>query len=230
MVNDAATTVIPGTAPADARGAERALALGYAPAAARGAAAAMLALDDTMARILRTTREPLIGQMRLTWWRDALTALDTAPPPAEPVLRALAEAVLPRGVTGEALAAMTDGWEALLYDPPDHALFAEARGATLFRLLARVAGQEAGGDARIVAAGRGWALADLAQNLSDPALARTVAVMAARELSATPGGWPRAWRMLGALAWLAADDLRADAVPGSPRRVARLALLRLTGR
>ena len=42
--------------------------------------------------------------MRLAWWREALQRLDTAPAPGEPVLRELAAAVLPLGVTGTALA------------------------------------------------------------------------------------------------------------------------------
>ena len=65
---------------------ERALALSYA-VEGRDALAALLALDDALARLLRSTREPALGQMRLAWWREALERLDTAPPPAEPVLR-----------------------------------------------------------------------------------------------------------------------------------------------
>ena len=38
--------------------AERTLALSYAPAAARAGVAALLALDDTLGTLLRTTREP----------------------------------------------------------------------------------------------------------------------------------------------------------------------------
>ena len=62
---------------------ERVLALSYA-GEGRGALAALLALDDSLATLLRTTREPALGQMRLAWWREALERLDTAPPPAEP--------------------------------------------------------------------------------------------------------------------------------------------------
>ena len=43
------------------------LAMTYAPATKRPALEALFALDDTLAGILRTTREPLVGQMRLTW-------------------------------------------------------------------------------------------------------------------------------------------------------------------
>jgi phytoene synthase len=64
------------------------LALSYAQAPGRGALGALLALDDALAQLLRTTREPALGQMRLAWWREALARLDHDPVPAEPVLSA----------------------------------------------------------------------------------------------------------------------------------------------
>src|SRR3546814_17336884 len=60
---------------------ELALAICYAPRKARAALAALFALDATLADVLRTTTEPMLGQMRLTWWHDALTRLEAAPPP-----------------------------------------------------------------------------------------------------------------------------------------------------
>ena len=59
--------------------------------------------------IVAAARDSTIGLMRLTWWADALERLDTAPPPAEPVLTGLALHVLPHGVRGRDLAAMVDG-------------------------------------------------------------------------------------------------------------------------
>ena len=148
---------------------ERVLALSYARAPDRAALAALLALDETLGQILRTTREPLVGQMRLTWWHEALGALDTEPPPAQPVLQALAAEVLPRGVSGARLAGMIDGWEALLDpDPLDAvglATYSEGRGATLFELAGHAIG--AGGGEPLRAAGAGWALADFARHARD---------------------------------------------------------------
>ena len=82
---------------------DRKLALAYVPAAARPAVEALWRLDVALAAILATGTQPLISQMRLAWWREALERLDHAPPPAEPVLQALAATVLPR-VTGAELA------------------------------------------------------------------------------------------------------------------------------
>lgn len=216
--------------------AETALAVGYAKQPQRAALVALLELDSALAAVLRTTREPLVGQMRLTWWHEALSRLDSAPPPAEPVLVALGEAVLPHGITGASLATMVEGWEELLdadltQDGPI-ARFAQLRGAGLFAL----AGQLLGANDRdpLPAAGSGWALADLARHLSDRVVAeRTRALARDALVTATRVRWSHASRALGALAQLALLD---TAVPldqpipsGSPGRVGRLLWHRLTG-
>ncbi|MGJ3626061.1 hypothetical protein AB5I41_02105 [Sphingomonas sp. MMS24-JH45] len=75
--------------------------------------------------------------------------------------------MLPRGVTGAALADMIDGWELLLaaevLDAESLAAYADARGGGLFAVMAQVSG---GQNARATAAaGRCWALADLAAHI-----------------------------------------------------------------
>ena len=211
---------------------ERALALSYARTADRAALAALLALDDTLGQILRTTRDPLVGQMRLTWWHTALCALDTAPPPAQPVLQALAVEVLPRGVTGERLAGMIDGWEALLDPDPMDAdrlkTYSEGRGSALFETAGRIVGAAEGDLLGI--AGAGWSLADLARHARDASEAETARARALTllvEARARPSSRPA--RPLGALALIAGFDL-VDRPVGGPTRVARLAWHRLTGR
>lgn len=184
-----------------------------------------------LGKIVRTTREPMVGQMRLTWWYEALLKLDKAAPPAEPVLQALYATVVPAGVSGPELAAMIDGWDALL-DPPLDAValerFAAERGERLFAAAAHLLAVE---DRRIAVAGRGWALADLSLRLSDPvsrAAARERAAIALEQ--ALTGRWPSRSRALGALAVSARFDVVPRALPeGSPKRVARLAWHRLTG-
>jgi phytoene synthase len=207
--------------------AERDLILTYAPASRRAGLAALLALDDTLAAILRTTRDPMVGQMRLTWWHGALTALDTAPAPAEPVLAMLARDVVPL-VSGAALAGIGEGWEELLDpDPLDDGrlqAFAARRGGRLFA----AAGAVLGANARdpIELAGRGWALADLAGHVRDEPTARRAQAMAQPSLTAAMAvRWSRPVRPLGALAHLARMDPDAGAT-----RVARLMWHRLTGR
>jgi phytoene synthase len=219
------------------RNPEQELAFSYARAGFRDGLAALFALDAALANILRTTREPMVGQMRLTWWHEALTRLDRAAPPAEPVLQALASDVVPRGISGARLAGIIDGWEELLdaetLDDAAIARHADARGGTLFAMAGELL------DARdtdpVMPAGRGWALADLGRHLAEPSIAERALGLAAAPLAeASRARWSRAARPLGALAQIARMNL---AVPldrplpiGAPRRVGRLLLHRLWGR
>jgi phytoene synthase len=213
------------------------LSLHYASRAVLSGISTLFALDATLAQVLRTTREPLVGQMRLTWWHEALTRLDTAPPPGEPVLQGLARDVLPHGVPGARLARMIDGWEELLEPGTlDHEAIlrhATARGEILFEAAAIVLG--ASEKDPIALAGRGWALADLGRHLTDRnAAGRALALAVAPLAEATQRRWSRAGRPLGGLAHIARLNL---AVPleqplplGAPGRVARLLFHRLSGR
>ncbi|MFK3891398.1 squalene/phytoene synthase family protein [Sphingomonas sp. NPDC079357] len=210
---------------------ERALAVTYATAAHRPALAALLGLDDRLASILRTTREPIVGQMRLTWWHEALSALDTAPPPAEPVLQALARDVVPK-VPGQRLASLVEGWEALLEPALDkdamraHGLH---RGGGLFAAMATIVGIE---DPAIAATGEGWALADLAMHLDAADKAEQAQAMAREAFARTAGfHWPSPARAIGAIARSTRLDLAMAPRPrGHPARAARLLWFRVSGR
>ncbi|WP_375380908.1 squalene/phytoene synthase family protein [uncultured Sphingomonas sp.] len=212
---------------------ERAVALSYAPARARAALAALLALDDTLAGLLRAGREPLVAQMRLTWWHGALTALDDGIVPAQPVLAALAQDVLPRGVAGVRLAGMIDGWETLLdLEPLDSGrltTYAAGRGRVLFEAAGTVLGAAPGDP--VGEAGEGWALADLVGHIANAAERAAAADLARARLGqALALRWSRPARALGAMAHAARMDLAEPPVRvGSPRRVARLLRHRLTG-
>ena len=206
---------------------ERELILTYAPAAGRAALAAVLMLDDALAKLLRTTREPAVGQIRLAWWREALERLDASPPPAEPVLQALAAHVLPAGITGADLSAMEEGWLMLLSDDAltddDLARYAALRGGLLFALTARLLGDS---EFSVARAGEAWALADLARHSRR-----------AEEIKSPPPEsqvkWLRKLRPLGMLAMLARRDLerigREPERQGSPARMLRMIRHRLSG-
>ncbi len=212
---------------------DRALALSYVPASRRAAVAALWALDSALGRILAGGREPMIGAIKLAWWREALERLDGAPPPAEPVLEALAEHALPLGATGAELAAMERGWAILLSPEPlgEGGLrgYAAARGGRLFALSARLLGGE--GEGKVARAGEAWALVDLARRSADAGEAKAALAMAREALA--PGRWPARLRPLGMLAVLAARDAERGPArwerPGSPARMARMLGHRLTG-
>lgn len=142
------------------------LALAYAPAAARLPTLALFALDARLAGLLRNSREPMLAQLRLTWWRETLARSCTDWPSGEPLLAALRS----WGGKHTALTELVDGWEALTGPAPlpEDALrtMALGRGAA-FAALAGVLGCEREAEtARHM--GTQWALADLGMRLSDP--------------------------------------------------------------
>ena len=174
----------------------------------------------------------MISRIKLAWWREALERLDRAPAPAEPVLRGLADHVLPAGVEGAELAEMEEGW-AILASPetlgPDLlTAYARARGAALFRITAGLLGDS---QAEVGPAGEAWALVDLARHCATEADS-DVALAAARERS-LPGRWPSRLRPLGMLAVLAARDLEPGRPPwearGAPGRMWRMLRHRISG-
>jgi phytoene synthase len=186
--------------------ADRALALTYVPATRREALRTLWELDAALGAVLAGGREPLISQIKLAWWRDALVKLDTDKPPAEPMLQAVAAEILPRGVSGAELAEMAEGWTILLGQDPltqaELSTYAVARGALLFRFSARVLAAEL--TVAMLRSGEGWALVDLARH-SNPVDAES-ALQVARERLDWAVRWPAPLRPLGMLARLARRD------------------------
>lgn len=211
---------------------ERELALSYAPREAREHLRALWLVDERFGAIVAGTTDPIIGEMRLLWWREAL-ATAAQEDRAEPLLERVKATLSATGSDGGTWGAMAEGWHALVQEPLGEAelnRFAAERGGRLFTLSAELLA----GDApdRSDREGRAWALADLAHRISDPAIAELARSMSARLLDAVePGRWPRPLRPIGALAALAKRDVRATRRRiGSPGRVARMAWHRLTGR
>ena len=118
----------------------------------------------------------MIGQIRLAWWRDRLAEPAEDWPKGEPLLALLREW---EGRHGE-LRPLVDGWEVLLSEPPlDAAAFGDAaagRAAGAAAVARRLGfGQHAAEVDRI---GREWAVAELAERVSDPREAATLAKLA----------------------------------------------------
>ncbi len=115
----------------------------------------LLELDRRLARIVDTSSEAMLGQIRLAWWRDVLQS--DAPPKGEPLIariqQAQAQADWP---IKPAMQHMVDGWEARLLKPDEADIFARERGGGLFRGFA---GPDAPED--VETAGRAWSLAEL---------------------------------------------------------------------
>ncbi|MBL0925680.1 MAG: hypothetical protein IBJ12_14600 [Sphingomonadaceae bacterium] len=141
------------------------LAVAYAPRAVRSAFSVLLRLDARLASIVGRASEPLIGQMKLAWWRDALLAQPGTRPKGEPLVSEFENCgtQIPDGVTGQLISA----WEMLLVaDEWSHSIieeFAKLRGQAIFSTYANLAGS------RRDAASLGifWAINDLRIQFGD---------------------------------------------------------------
>ena len=195
----------------------------YWPVELRPAFDALFSLDDALADVVERAREPTLGAIKLAWWRERLEELEQGKVPAEPRFQAVAAELLPRGVTGAALGALTDGWTTLLEAEPDIERVGES-GAKLFAIAA---GLLEASDPLIATAGRLYRQEQVAR----------------RELMAVH--WPmdelhqlaghrfaKRLRPLTALAALAARDARRSVGEreGTPGRSWTLIRHRLTGR
>lgn len=210
---------------------DRYLATLYAPTAHRPALFALYALDIELAAVVDTTTEPMLGQIRLAWWREQLQALDAGAVPAQPTLAALAAELLPRGISAASLEPLEDASLALFDDDLEgHATARAALFDTALRVL--VASPDAALTEAVRTLGAGWALVEAGRQgraLTPAHLDRATAALAPRRA-------PAAARPLFALAALARADLAAlrqgQALPprGSPGRQARLLWSIVTGK
>lgn len=139
----------------------------YAKQDDRSRYALLFALDARFADIIRSTSEILIGQMRLTWWRDILTKSASERPAGEPLVGQIG-LLEEKGVNLAPLLTLLDGWEAMLDDFPwqdrEFDNYAVARGGGFFAF--GLAGEEALGEQE-AELGRAWALWDFARHCSD---------------------------------------------------------------
>jgi phytoene synthase len=181
------------------------VALAYAPRSSRTAWLGLLALDTRLAQLIRETREPMLGQIRLAWWRERLSEVPAKRPKGEPLLALL-------GDDSERLVPMVDAWEAMLGEAPlpreTIAEFAEGRAQALAGLAAVLAPRARIGDTAQIA--RAWALADLVPRLSHPEEREHAAALLAAERLDRPS-LPREMRPLVVLHGLAIRDLRRGA-------------------
>ena len=81
----------------------------FAPEAARPHLHALAAFDHEIARVRSVTREPLAGEMRLAWWREALDGSRAEEARGHPIAGALIDTIetfrLPRALFENAIAA-----------------------------------------------------------------------------------------------------------------------------
>lgn len=134
------------------------------PESRRPAFDVALALDDRLAEIALGAAQPALAAIKLAWWRDQLAALDTQPPPPEPLLGKVVSELMVAGVSGADCAALAEAWAQVVEEEPDPA----PRGRQLFALLGRLLGQAE------VPGGEAFSRADLARRTGEPAWLRSL--------------------------------------------------------
>lgn len=149
---------------------DRFLAALFAPEPARESLMALYAFNLEVARVREAAREPLVGAIRLAWWRDAATAMfEDRASPRHPVADALRAAIARHGLPRAPFDRLLEARARDLEDMPhaDMAMlvaYAEGTGATLAELALAALGVQSG--AALVAAravGTAWALVGIAR-------------------------------------------------------------------
>ena len=151
----------------------------FAPPERREALFALLAFNGEIARVRDSVREPMMGRIRLQWWRDALEALwrPDAPLPSHPVAGPLGAAIRTHRLSRTHFETLIDARESDLDEQPpaslaEFAAYAEATSAPLLALVLEALGAAdwpEAGRAAAIEAGRhtaiAWALTGLMRAL-----------------------------------------------------------------
>ena len=151
---------------------DRYLTVLFCPAEDRDPLFALYAFNYEVARTRETVSEPMLGAIRLQWWREALDGIYAGRPREHPVVLALARAIGDRDLPRHRFDAIIDSREMDLSDAPLHTTadltrYAEDTSARLTELAVQVAGG-AGSEAALAAAGqvgRAWAFTGLLRAL-----------------------------------------------------------------
>lgn len=203
---------------------EARIALAHTGEDMRDALTIFFELDARLARLVSASSEPMLGQVRLAWWRDTLNLEVIERPKGDPVLDAIGERMAGAGIE---FIPLVDGWEQMLSEPPlsREAASAFAKGrADALAGLAALNGFPEDIQRDVHAASYLWALADAASHISDGRERQTLLDLAQEQRS--PGRLPKPFRGLAVLAALGRRAIKAGGVPLMAGRSASLVAFR----
>lgn len=208
-----------------------------APLAARPGLLALYAFNVEVSRAPWLTAEPMVAEMRLQFWRDAVEAIAAGDaPPGHEVARPLAEAMRRHGLPADELDALVtarrwDAWREPHADPAALEAYLDATSGGLMWLAARILG--AGPEAEAPLRGAGLAAGAAAYLRAVPELAAggrmpfppgvdaaglarmargRLAAARRRRASVPPVALPALLPMAGAVTVLARAERRPEAV------------------
>lgn len=167
-----------------------------ADAAQRTDLIALYAFDHELARAPKVASEPLLGEIRLTWWGEVLGEIfEGRAVRRHPTAEALATAVRRRDLPRERLEAMVEGrYRELDAEPMSReeiVRWAEATAGQAAALAAHILDRDQAADVA-QAAGAAWALAIVERNGGGPHLAEPIrlALRDARSSAVSPAAFP----------------------------------------
>ena len=179
------------------------LALAYARRPEKEALALLLLFDVSLGHIVQRSNEPLIGQMRLAWWRDVMAKPASEMPSGEPLIGHLTvlQERHPHWRLNQHMLLIVEGWDALLAHDEwvgdvlqSHA---KARAQGIFAGFADISGARSDDREQSTTLGIHWALADALQYCQTEKQARAIN---AAQIDITKVSLPRPLRPLSILA------------------------------
>lgn len=143
----------------------------FLPPAARSDVLAVYAFNLEVARTREIVSEPILGQIRLQWWRETIEGIYAETPREHPVVEALMTACQRNHFDAGSLVALVDAREADMEDTPPSdlaalELYGQETSGQLSELVMRILG---GNDHAIMTArniGTAWALIGLARSVA----------------------------------------------------------------
>ena len=145
---------------------DRFLATLYAPANRRGPLFALYAFNAEVARVRDAIRQPMAGEIRLQWWRDALERPGSGEARGNPIASALLDSVVRFQLPVRSLLDLLEARSFDLYGDPMPTLaaleaYAEKTSSTLIDLAARILDRAPTDPAPVREAGVAYALTGL---------------------------------------------------------------------
>ena len=142
----------------------------FVPAERRMHVFALYAFNYEVARTAENVSQPLMGQIRLQWWRDALDEVESGRVRQHEVVEALAETLRTYALPRALLNALIDAHENDLIETPfetwkEFDAYADATAGNLMRLAAHILGASQAVDAAAREAGIAYALTGLLRAL-----------------------------------------------------------------
>jgi len=149
-----------------------------APSGRREALFSLYAFNIEVAKTREAVSEPMVGQIRLQWWRDAIDTIYAGKPPDHVVIDRLAEAIEDHGLSRAYFDTLINAREFDLDETPPATLddlirYVKGTSSTLVRLAVEILdGADSSADEAAIDVGVAWGLTGLLRSLVFHARAR----------------------------------------------------------